>query len=223
MTASRLQVRHHMVVLAAVSAEARPAGAVAQGPHLEPCTVDNDLYETDIDEDEGAQSARCGGELVLVPSSWSPALPPEQGLVESIVRRLDHRGSDVRLDLGVLYRPSAWPRMSIDPAKWVWAQVLSAPWAKEEHINVLELRAGLLALRWRSRRADFCSSRFVHLMDSQVALAVATKGRRSAKVLNRVLVRMAALLVCLDVYGIFGYVATEVNPADYGSRAFGDG
>ena len=166
---------------------------------------------------------RIGGELVTVPCSWEPAHGLQQGLVDSIMRRVDHRGSDVRLDLGVLNRPSAWPRMSIDPAKWLWKQLLSTPWAVEEHINVLELRAGLLALRWRSRKADFSSCRFVHLMDSQVALAVATKGRSSAKVHNMVMVWTAALLITLNVYGIFGYVATEVNPADYGSRAFGDG
>ena len=60
-------------------------------------------------------------------------------------------------------------------------------------------------------------------MDSHVAPAVATKGRSSAHVLNNVLLKMSSLLLVLDAYGIYGYVATEVNPADYGSRAFGDG
>ena len=218
-----LQARHHMAVLAAGRAVAQPAEAlVSPPPEVDPPPDGNGTsdYDTDGAVVEDERAARCGGELPLVPASWRPGLTPLQGLVESIIRRVDHRGSDVRLDLGVLYRPSAWPRMSIDPGKWVWAQVLSTPWEREEHINVLELRAGLLALRWRSRRADFAAVRYVHLMDSQVALAVATKGRSSAKVLNMVLVRMAALKVALDAYGVYGYVATEVNPADYGSRAF---
>ena len=110
--------------------------------------------------------------------------------------------------------------MSIDPSRWSWKTVISKRWREKEHINVLELRAGLLALRWRSRSASFRSVRFVHLMDSQVALAVATKGRSSACMLNRILVKMSALLLALDAYPIYGYVATEVNPADRASRVF---
>ena len=166
---------------------------------------------------------RLGGELVKVPPGWWP-YNLESHVVESIFRRVDHRGSDVRLDLGVLFRPSPWPGMSIDPGKWQWKLVISTPWrGPAEHINVLELRAGLLALRWRSRDSSFFGQRFVHLMDSQVALAVATKGRSSAAILNRVLVKQSALLIAVDACGIFGYVATEVNPADFGSRVFDHG
>ena len=49
-------------------------------------------------------------------------------------------------------------------------------------------------------------------MDSQVALGIATKGR--------VLVKLTALLLALDVYPTCGYVATEVNPADRASWLF---
>ncbi|CAK0893795.1 unnamed protein product, partial [Prorocentrum cordatum] len=148
-------------------------------------------------------------DVVKVPASWSIRGSVDEYIVESILRRVDHRGSDVRLDLGVLYRPCAWPRMSIDPSRWTWRSVISRRWRDREHINVLELRAALLTVRWRSRSTSFRSSRFVHLMDSQVALAVATKGRSSACILNRVLVKLTALLLALDVYPVYGYVATE--------------
>ena len=60
--------------------------------------------------------------------------------------------------------------------------------------------------------------RFAHLMDSQVCLAVVTKGRSSSRRLNRVLRKVAALLVATGSYAIVGYVSTGVNPADGPSR-----
>ena len=138
------------------------------------------------------------------------------------MRRVDARGSDVRLDLGVLFRPSPWPRMSINPQRWTWRVKVSRPWAhRGAHINVLELRGALIALQWRARSVRFRNKRYLHLLDSQVALAVLTKGRSSATVLNKLLIKHAALLIATNCYSIFGYIATEVNPADRASRLHG--
>ena len=40
-------------------------------------------------------------------------------LVHQFLRRAEFRGSDVRLDLNVLYRPDAVIRTTIDPRRWV--------------------------------------------------------------------------------------------------------
>ena len=43
-----------------------------------------------------------------------------QKMVHHFLRRTEYRGSDVRLDLGVIFRPDTAPRTSIDPSRWIW-------------------------------------------------------------------------------------------------------
>ena len=149
-----------------------------------------------------------------------PAGLPEERLVEAFLRRVEHRGSDVRLDVGTLFRPIAWPRMSIEPDKWRWVAKKAIRFKKEEHINCLEIRMYLYTLRWKLRRVGGQGRRVLHFMDSQVGLAVITKGRSSSKKINQILRRIGALSVAGDVYGLLGYVSTDTNPADEPSRRF---
>eukprot|EP00438_Fugacium_kawagutii_P005653 Skav226155 [mRNA] locus=scaffold3275:8981:13610:+ [translate_table: standard] len=114
-------------------------------------------------------------------------------LVHHFLRRTEFRGSDVRLDLQVAYRPDAVARTSINPDRWVWEVAQSYPWRTQEHINILELRAILQGLEWRARSAAFCSMRFLHLSDSQICLSVLTKGRSSSRRINRLLRRIHSL------------------------------
>ena len=126
----------------------------------------------------------------------------------------------MRLDVGSLFRPIAWPRMSIEPNKWRWVVKKAIKFKRSEHINCLEIRMFLYTLRWKLRRLRGQERRILHLMDSQVGLAVITKGRSSSKKINQILRRIGALGVAGDVYGLLGYVATDVNPADEPSRRF---
>ncbi len=141
-------------------------------------------------------------------------------LVGQFVRRQEFRGSDVRLDLGLLYRPDAFPRSTINPARWQWATAHAYPFNEQEHINVLELRALLMAFEWRSRRGSSGDERSLHLTDSQVALSVAVKGRSSSKRLNWVLRRFAGLQVAHGIWPILCWVESHLNPADEPSRRF---
>ena len=58
------------------------------------------------------------------------------------------------------------------------------------------------------------------LIDSQAALAVLTKGRSSSKAVNRLLRKVCALTLALNVYLLGGWVDTAENPADEASRLF---
>lgn len=138
-------------------------------------------------------------------------------LVGQFVRRQEFRGSDVRLDLGLLYRPDAFPRTTINPQ---WAVARAYPFLDKEHINVLELRALLMAFEWRARRGSSGDERSLHLTDSQVALSVAVKGRSSSKRLNKVLRRFASLQVAHGIWPILCWVESHLNPADEPSRRF---
>ncbi len=133
---------------------------------------------------------------------------------------MEFRGSDVRLDLGVLFKPDLAPRTSIDPSRWIWSVAHAYPYKTREHINLLELRSILHALEWRARTASFHSCRFLHLSDSQICLAVLTKGRSSSRRINRILRRISALCLCLNLYPLWAWVESRLNPADEPSRRF---
>ena len=159
-------------------------------------------------------SAQAAREAVSAEST--PEL--EKLLLHNLVRSADYRGSDVRLDSGELYRPAAWPRRSIDTGKWVWYTIVAHEYTKPEHINVLELRSTLLALRWRTRSSNRVFSRFVHLLDSQVALAVLVKGRSSSDLLNHVVKKIGALTIAASLMPSYGYTSSQWNPSDSSSR-----
>ena len=135
-----------------------------------------------------------------------------QSLIHHYLRRMEFRGSDVRLDVGLFYRPEAAPRTSIDPSRWSWTVAHSYPFKTEEHINILELRAILHTLEWRARTSTFHSCRFLHLSDSQVCLAVLT--------LKRLLRRISSLCLALNVYPLWAWIESRLNPADEPSRRF---
>jgi hypothetical protein len=139
-------------------------------------------------------------------------------LVCHYLRHADHRGSDVRLDAGQLFRPSAWPRQPIEARLWVWRVVFSYGWKRAAHINELEARTALAALLWRLRKQGVVGQRYFHLMDSSVSLAVLTKKRSSSHQLNRVTKRYNAVELAASMNGFFGFVTSESNPADAPSR-----
>ena len=206
--------------------------------HTELRTVREKYEDTPLDGDEtGMRLSETEDEnLSLLPErgrfrpSW--IVPSEewkesekmkeasQKIVHHYLRRMEFRGSDV--DLGVLFKPDQAPRTSIDPSRWVWSVAHSYPYKTNEHINMLELRSILHALEWRARTGTFHSCRFLHLSDSQICLAVLTKGRSSSKRLNRILRRIAALCLCLNLYPLWAWVESRLNPADEPSRRFED-
>lgn len=143
-------------------------------------------------------------------------------LVHIFLRRVEHRGSDIRVDTGDLFRADAYPRCAIDPLKWEWRHCRAFRWARSEHINLLELGAALHAIQWRSRRAAYCDFRTMLLIDNQAILAVIAKGRSSSKKVNNLLRRLAALCCALNLYLLVCWVDTVDNPADEASRLFDD-
>ena len=84
---------------------------------------------------------------------------------------------------------------------------------------MLEARALLQTLRWRARTQFFVGSRCIHLLDSQVCLGALRKWRSPAPSFNRVITRIASVILASSSKVIFVYVATESNPADRPSRA----
>ena len=92
-------------------------------------------------------------------------------------------------------------------------------WKRQgSHINELEAIAILLQLKAKSRSQKNFASVYLHLVDSQVSIAVLTKKRSSSRVLQRVIRRANALCLAAHLHPVFIYVRSELNPADAPSR-----
>ena len=86
----------------------------------------------------------------------------ESLLVQQYLRIAEKGGSDVRLELGVPFRPGAWPRAGAAAQYWSWVIVHSYPWRSSVgvYINKVELLAVFTSLKWRTRSVVQQVSRF---------------------------------------------------------------
>eukprot|EP00438_Fugacium_kawagutii_P021772 Skav214889 [mRNA] locus=scaffold1749:153337:159325:+ [translate_table: standard] len=144
----------------------------------------------------------------------------EQVLVNKLTNMVSIKGEDLLLSSSteetLKYHRL---RASIPSNLWRWRIVSGWRWRGDrEHINVLELRAVLCALRWRILKGHAQGQKLVHLTDSLVCLHTLTRGRTSSKKLRRTLSRINALLLLSNNVGVWTYVHTSLNPADAPSR-----
>ena len=137
----------------------------------------------------------------------------------SLLRRVNHTGSDVRITTGMILNPKAYPRQSSCSAWWVWSKVFACRWSKADHINSLELRSIIHSLEWRINHLKECQIRAFHLTDSYVAMSIISKGRSSSRMLKPLLCRLAVALLAWDLYLVVSHVESLDNPTDDASRA----
>ena len=90
---------------------------------------------------------------------------------------------------------------------------------REEHINLLETRALLNHLRRRATDHTGHWSRFLRILDSQVAQSVSAKGRSSSFQLNRILRRITGVVLAAALFPFYAWTRSELNPSDAPSRS----
>ena len=148
--------------------------------------------------------------------------PADLLLVERLGAGVDHRGSDIRVGLRTSLAPSSWPRREVPCRWWNWRTILSFGWRLHhgEHINALELRSTLSALRWRARQRRHQRCRAVHLSDSFVSIGVLTKRRSASLRLAPIVRRVNALELASGIHIYHAFCRSSNNPADAPSRAF---
>ena len=141
-------------------------------------------------------------------------------LVQKLLTQVSMKGEDLMLKASSEDQVKYHRMRSSVPAKlWKWRTVAGWHWSgSKEHINVLEMRATLTALRWRIERKQVLRSKFVHLLDSLVCLHALSRGRSSSRKLKRTLLRTNALLLATKSQVVWAYVHTKQNPADRPSR-----
>jgi hypothetical protein len=160
-----------------------------------------------------------------LPKSSSGPLKQQEdealSLVKSISRGCTFKGADVRL-LAPEGSAALWPRKPIPSGWWNWKTIIAYKFRHllgQEHINILELRAFLSMIKWRSSCRSLMGKRFIHLLDSQVCLGIIAKGRTSSRKMKTVLQQSNALCLAAHLLPLCAYVATQDNPADAPSRS----
>ena len=169
-----------------------------------------------------------GGQGLLQARLWRLPLRPWRGtgeqssahLVEKLANLVSIKGEDLLLTAPSSQMIRYHRLRATVPAKlWRWSVVTGWTWTgAKEHINCLELRAILTALKWRIGHKGMRNQRFLHLTDSLVSLHALSRGRSSSRKLRSTLSRINALLLLSSSQGIWGYIHTDSNPADRPSR-----
>ena len=173
-----------------------------------------------------ARDSRCWRERPEMIGEVSSELQRVMGLARrgseldfarELVRRADHRGTDVVLSKGLLDRQLR-QLVPFPSAIYDWRPVAKYCWRQGGHINVLELQALLDYLRQAVDSGRLHGCRHLHVLDSLVATAVVAKGRSSARALNHPLRRIAALSLAADLYVFPMWTLSPWMPADRASR-----
>lgn len=147
---------------------------------------------------------------------------PELDLVKLIYRHQVHVGGELRSLPGREFRQDQWPRHGVNGSWWHWRVVEQFQWGEKDSINVLEMRAVIATLRWKSSVSRYIGEKSLHLVDSQVVISALRKWRSGSPGLQRLIRRAAAIVLCASAKMLLAYVPTDQNPADRPSRA-GDG
>ena len=101
----------------------------------------------------------------------------------------------MRVDFGQVFRAKPQARVEVDSTRWSWKHVLAKKVMPKLHINMHELAAVSLGV----------------LRDSQVCLAVLTKGRTASPRLRGGLRRIGARPVAGGLVPTYAFVESEKN------------
>ena len=147
----------------------------------------------------------------------------EKNTVERLNRllllRTNHTGSDIRISSGEILHAKVFPRQSASAKWWRWSGGFSTRWRQKAHINVLEMEAILLGIKYQIAKFKVVDMRIFQLSDSYVSMSVVSKGRSSSQQLNRVMRAISAHLLAHGLALVMGHVESTENPTDAASRA----
>ena len=139
-----------------------------------------------------------------------------------LLKAVDYKGCSVnlsRLSLEfstlVLTKKGA-PLLSVDPRSFTWTKMFAWRWRHAEHITILETRA-TVALNKAIGNSCRCLRYFV-LPDNTPSVGALAKGRSGSKRLNAVLRRNLFVVVRNELYPLYAWCSTHLQPADAYTR-----
>jgi len=101
-----------------------------------------------------------------------------------------------------------------------WKVAIRGVWNREEHINVLEARSALMAVRRAARNPRNWKRKLLGLTDSSAVRGCFSKGRSSAASLVRPCRRLASIQLALRIRMRWRYIESLRNNADGPSRGW---
>jgi hypothetical protein len=181
----------------------------------------SDAWDPSSAELTSIQSDHLAGEWVGVSEiSHLMGMAPSAALVYDYLRRNDGPGGDVRRDMGVSMRVTCWPSYADDLHRGLWQGSVATPWRLDSHINTLVLKMFQSTLQGKTGQLILFESHSLHLLDSQVLIAVTVKGGSSSRRLNQILWEIVAVSFSADLYSLLAYIASALNSADGAFRRF---
>ena len=180
------------------------------------CLAIPEMRSRDVQRGGGRRAAQ---DVQIRPVALQERRELELRLVSHYLAQAIPHSSDIRLETGELLNPKAWPRRPLNIDRWRWILCRKWAWKFPSHITALEAQAALDCLRWRVSQSEEIGVRFMHLIDNQSSIAVLAKGRSTSHVLQKICRRWSAILIIAAIRASLGYVETDRNPADGGSRA----
>ena len=135
-----------------------------------------------------------------------------------LLSRVNHTGSDVKITTGEVLNPRAFPRQSFEADLCDWHISFKVKWERAQHINILELRSILLAVKYHISHLKGVSSRLFHITDSYICMSIISKGRSGSKALRNILRQLNATLLSHGLSLVLGHVESTQNPTDGASR-----
>ena len=119
-----------------------------------------------------------------------------------------------------MLNPKTAVRQSVQADGWKLERLFRFKWKSPEHINSLELRAILQAIRFYTSHFHVTHTRIFHVTDSYVCMRIVAGGRAGSRLLGRTLKKINAFLLGFGLYVVLAHVESTENPTDEASRFY---
>ena len=144
---------------------------------------------------------------------------PLQELSQHLGLSVNHTGSDVKINSGLVFGGKNAAHSSARAWWWQWKHLFKVRWLFKSHINFLEMKMILNTILWKARDVSKINKRWLHLEDSMVCLFILSKGRTSSHLLQPLVNKIGAVQMAMGATLLHAHVRSEENPTDEASRA----
>lgn len=189
--------------------------------HFEPIWPDEDDTNTSLPPWQPPVATHAL-KMVAYNLEQEPILPSIQtlrshslplNLLPALLKQLAYEGTDIPVEVNMLYRPGAFPLAALNPHRWEWHTSQQGKFEEQTHLTLHELTALLRGVSWRVDYRTGPAARFLHLSDAPKVLGPITAGRSVSRRINQKLRELGAVQMAAGIYMVTGWIGTHANPA----------